>query len=73
MREKLYLPPKDSHKGQNGKLMVVGGSRDYHGAPIFSLLAARRFVDLMYFYPAQDDPLLLGAVKASLRRWWSAT
>jgi hydroxyethylthiazole kinase-like uncharacterized protein yjeF len=61
---KLYTPPKESHKGQNGKLLVIGGSRHYHGAPVFSLLAARRFVDLLYFYPGEDDPCLLGAVKA---------
>jgi hydroxyethylthiazole kinase-like uncharacterized protein yjeF len=61
--KKLYEPPKSSHKGQNGKLLVIGGSRRYHGAPVFSLLAARRFVDLMYFYPGEPDPHLISAVK----------
>ncbi len=61
--KKLYSPPKLSHKGQNGKLLVIGGSRRYHGAPVFSLLAARRFVDLMYFYPGENDPQLISAVK----------
>jgi len=61
--KKLYAPPKLSHKGQNGKLLVIGGSRYYHGAPVFSLLAARRFVDLLYFYPGERDPPLIGAVK----------
>jgi|SRR5208283_451777 len=60
---KLYTPPKDSHKGENGKLLIIGGSKAYHGAPIFSLMAARRFVDLMYFYPGEDDPQLIAAVK----------
>ncbi|MBN2478243.1 NAD(P)H-hydrate dehydratase [Candidatus Micrarchaeota archaeon] len=57
------MPPKDSHKGMNGKLMIIGGSGDYHGAPMFSILAARRFVDLLYLYPAQKDPYLINAVK----------
>jgi len=61
--KKLYVPPKLSHKGQNGKLLVIGGSRRYHGAPIFSLLAARRFVDLLYFYPGEQDPYLVNSVK----------
>jgi NAD(P)H-hydrate epimerase len=60
---KLYTPPKDSHKGQNGKLLIIGGSRDYQGAPMFSILAARRFVDLVYFYPGENDPSLINAVK----------
>jgi NAD(P)H-hydrate epimerase len=63
VKGKLYIAPKDSHKGQNGKLLVIGGSRAYHGAPVFSLLAARRFVDLMYFYPGEEDPPLIMAVK----------
>lgn len=60
---KLYTPTKDSHKGENGKLLIIGGSRAYHGAPVFSLMAARRFVDLMYFYPGEDDPQLITAAK----------
>lgn len=61
---RLHSPAKDSRKGDNGRLLVVGGSRDYHGAPVFSLLAARRFVDLLYFLPGEPDPGLIGAVKA---------
>lgn len=30
----------DSHKGENGKVCVVGGSPTIHGAPLFSALAA---------------------------------
>ena len=63
MPEKLFVPGKRSHKGENGRLLVIGGSRQYHGAPVFSLLAARRFVDLAYFYPGEKDPYLLNAVK----------
>ncbi|MFA5050279.1 MAG: NAD(P)H-hydrate dehydratase [Candidatus Micrarchaeia archaeon] len=60
----LHKPEKYSHKGKNGKLMIIGGSRDYSGAPVFSILAARRFVDLLYFYPAQKGPYLINAVKS---------
>ncbi len=60
---KLFSPPKNSHKGQNGKLLIIGGSKKYHGAPKFSILAARRFVDLIYFYPAEKDPDLISEVK----------
>jgi len=60
----LWKPEKHSHKGQNGKLLIIGGSKQYHGAPVFSILAARRFVDLLYFYPAEQDVYLLRDVKA---------
>ncbi len=31
----------DSHKGDNGKVAVIGGSRFVHGAPLFNALAAQ--------------------------------
>ena len=39
----------DSHKGENGVVLVVGGSWLYHGAPFLSAMAALRSgVDLAY-------------------------
>ena len=45
------IPPRkrDSHKGMNGVVCVVGGSRTYHGAPFLCAMgAARTGVDLVY-------------------------
>lgn len=40
---------QDSRKGQNGKVLVVGGSYMYHGAPVLASLAALRAgSDLVY-------------------------
>lgn len=39
---KLPVFAKESHKGERGKVLIVGGSKRYHGAPLFSLLAAER-------------------------------
>jgi len=40
---------KDSHKGENGKVMVVGGSDMFHGAPILCALAVEHTgVDLVF-------------------------
>lgn len=60
---RLCAMEKNSRKGDNGRLLIVGGSRQYHGAPMFSLLAARRFVDLLYFLPGEKDSFLINAVK----------
>jgi hydroxyethylthiazole kinase-like uncharacterized protein yjeF len=39
----------DSHKGENGVVGIVGGSRIFHGAPFFSSMAALRTgADLVY-------------------------
>lgn len=41
----------DSHKGDNGTVAVIGGSRHQHGAPLFSALAAEASgVDLVYVF-----------------------
>jgi ADP-dependent NAD(P)H-hydrate dehydratase len=48
---KNFIPPRKglSRKGDNGKVLVVGGSYLYHGAPILSSLAALRTgADLVY-------------------------
>jgi ADP-dependent NAD(P)H-hydrate dehydratase / NAD(P)H-hydrate epimerase len=40
-----------SHKGENGTVAIIGGSRHQHGAPIFSALAAEASgVDLVYLF-----------------------
>ncbi len=39
----------DSHKGDNGRVLIVGGSIDYYGAPILSALGALKSgADLVY-------------------------
>jgi NAD(P)H-hydrate epimerase len=46
-----FIPPRkaNSRKGQNGIVLVVGGSYIYHGAPILSSIAALRTgTDLVY-------------------------
>jgi NAD(P)H-hydrate epimerase len=47
------LPKREvnSHKGENGKVMIVGGSLDYFGAPILAGLGALYSgADLVYLY-----------------------
>ena len=47
-----------SHKGENGKVAIIGGSRWIHGAPLFSALAAEASgVDLLFLLvpPAHEE------------------
>ncbi|KYC45343.1 MAG: putative carbohydrate kinase [Candidatus Methanofastidiosum methylothiophilum] len=45
---KLNKRATDSHKGDNGKILVIGGSKEYHGAPIYASMAASYLCDLVY-------------------------
>jgi hydroxyethylthiazole kinase-like uncharacterized protein yjeF len=49
------LPKKNSHKGQNGVVLIIGGNETYHGAPILAALAAMRFCDLVYFFSTREN------------------
>ncbi len=44
----VKMHPEYSHKGENGKVLVIGGSKDYSGAPALASLAAIKIgVDLV--------------------------
>ena len=47
--KKIYIPTSDSHKGQNGKLLVIGGSKLFHSASLWSLQIASRIVDMVFY------------------------
>jgi len=45
----MFERDPNSHKGDNGKVMIVGGSKMFHGAPILAALAAEYSgVDLVF-------------------------
>lgn len=47
--QKLHVPSDTSHKGQNGKLLVIGGSSLFHAASLWSLEIASRIVDMVFY------------------------
>lgn len=48
-------PKPDSHKGQNGRLLVIGGSKLFHSAVIWAAGAASRIVDLVHFSSTTEN------------------
>ena len=47
--KKLYIPAPSSHKGQNGKVLVIGGSHLFHSSAFWALETASKIVDMVYF------------------------
>ncbi len=51
VRKLMPVRRSDSHKGENGRVLIVGGSLDYFGAPILAGLGAfYSGADLVYLY-----------------------
>jgi len=59
----IKLPSDDSHKGQNGKLLLIGGSELFHAASKWSLDVASKFVDMVFYSSVPDNNDLIKEVK----------
>lgn len=57
----LYQPNADSHKGQNGKVMVIGGSHLFHAASLWALDVASRIVDMVFYSSVPENNELVKA------------
>jgi hydroxyethylthiazole kinase-like uncharacterized protein yjeF len=67
--ERLYRPPHDSHKGENGKLLVIGGSKLFHASIFWSAEVASKIVDLVHFTsPAMENNDLV-RIRAKEKMW----
>ena len=64
--KKLYKPPQESHKGQNGKLTIVGGSHLFHGASLWALKVASRIVDMVFYCSIPENNELTKKLKSEL-------
>ena len=67
--DRLYRPEKDSHKGMNGKLLVIGGSRLFHAAAFWTADVASRMVDLVHFSSPVMENNELMRIKAKEKFW----
>ncbi len=47
--KQLYVSAPDSHKGQNGKVLIIGGSHLFHASALWALEIASKIVDMVYF------------------------
>lgn len=64
--KKLYLPPKASHKGENGKLTIIGGSKLFHGASLWALKVASRLVDMVFYSSVPENNKIAQKLKSAL-------
>lgn len=65
--QQLYTPSQGSHKGQNGKVMVIGGSHLFHAASLWALTIASRVVDMVFYSSVPENNLLVEELKKDFR------
>jgi NAD(P)H-hydrate epimerase len=65
--KKLYRPPANSHKGQNGKLLVIGGSHLFHASFLWSLTIASRIVDMLFYSSVPENNQIVAEAKREFR------
>lgn len=63
----LYIPPASSHKGQNGRLLIIGGSHLFHAASIWALTVASRIVDLVHYASVPENAQIVLEAKKEFR------
>ncbi|OGG19888.1 hypothetical protein A3D03_03845 [Candidatus Gottesmanbacteria bacterium RIFCSPHIGHO2_02_FULL_40_13] len=63
----IKFPDKDSHKGKNGRLLIVGGSKLFHAASLWSLKVASRIVDLVHYSSVEENNAIVQKLKEEFR------
>jgi len=65
--DKLSLPKEDSHKGQNGKLLIIGGSSLFHAASLWAAETASHFVDMVHYSSTLENEKIFFSLKKVFR------
>ncbi len=63
----LYKPDSSSHKGENGKVMIIAGSKLFHAASLWPLTVASRIVDMVFYSSIEDNNELVKSAKDEFR------
>lgn len=65
--KQLYVPSESSHKGQNGKLLIIGGSSLFHAASLWALTIASRVVDMVFYASVPENTAIVHEAKKEFR------
>lgn len=67
--KQIVLPKKGSHKGENGRVLVIGGSKLFHASIFWSADMASKVVDLVHFTSPAEENNELVRVKMKSKLW----
>src|SRR5579872_75255 len=61
--KQLYTPSPTSHKGQNGKLLIIGGSHLFHASTLWALKVSSRIVDMVFYSSTLENNEMISDIK----------
>ncbi|MDO9028313.1 MAG: NAD(P)H-hydrate dehydratase [Candidatus Roizmanbacteria bacterium] len=64
---KLSLPKSNSHKGQNGRVLIIGGSSLFHSASLWAAEIASHFVDMVHYSSTKENEEIFLSLKKKFR------
>lgn len=67
--QQIVLPKLNSHKGENGRVLVIGGSKLFHAASFWAASAASKIVDMVHFSSPTFENNELMRVRAKAKFW----
>jgi NAD(P)H-hydrate epimerase len=62
----LKRPKSDSHKGENGELLIIAGNERYHGAVLLAAQVASKIVDLIFVSSTELNNELIKNLKSRM-------
>jgi NAD(P)H-hydrate epimerase len=65
--KKLHIPSLNSHKGQNGKLLLISGSKLFHSSSLWALKVASRIVDMVFYSSVDENNEIVREAKEEFR------
>lgn len=60
---KLRQPQADSHKGQNGRVLIIGGSSLFHSASLWAAEIASHFCDMVHYSSTKENQEIFLSLK----------
>lgn len=65
--ERIPRPARTSHKGQNGRVLIIGGSELFHSAVLWSAEIASHLVDMVHFASTEQNNEVMTRLKTQFR------
>lgn len=59
----IFIPKKKSHKGQNGRVLIIGGSSLFHASSIWAAEVASYFSDIVHYSSTKENNKIFLSLK----------